>query len=139
MSDACRSKYSCQKCRRPHKTLLHFEDHVRNASIVAAVPDDNKAKSDVKEVANADQESLLVNQRNSHVFISTAVVLATDKFGNTRSCRTILDSRSQVNFISKGLYNKLQLPTRHSILPINGIMVIMEQVMYNQDRVWRYN
>jgi len=117
MSDACRSKYSCKKCRRPHNSLLHFEGNARDAT----VPHDNEAESDAEEAANADQVSLLINHNKGHVFLSTAVVLATDKFGNSRQCRTILDSGSQVNFISRGLYNKLQLPTRHSILPINGI------------------
>lgn len=33
----------------------------------------------------------------------------------------VLDSGSQVNFIFKKFSNKLQLPTKESILPINGI------------------
>ncbi|XP_022171698.1 uncharacterized protein LOC111034681, partial [Myzus persicae] len=95
MSDACRSKYSCQKCRKPHNTLLHFEGNARDASAAATVLHDNEGEGDAKEVANADQVSLLINHNKGHVFLSTAVMLATDKFGNSRQCRTILDSGSQ--------------------------------------------
>lgn len=121
MSDTCRSKYSCIKCRRAHNTLLHFEGHVQDVTPAASDPKDNEATFNDERGSDRDQVSLLVNYKNSHVFLSTAVVLAADKFGNDRQCRTILDSGSQVNFISKSLYNKLQLPTRCSILPINGI------------------
>jgi len=65
--------------------------------------------------------SLLIGSEQSHVFLATAVVLASDQCGNKRKCRAILDSGSQVNFISGNLTNKLQLKCKRSNLPVSGI------------------
>jgi len=58
---------------------------------------------------------------NSYVFLSTAVVIIRDINGKAHKCRTVLDSGSQFNFISKGLQNKLKLPSERVILPVCGI------------------
>jgi len=55
------------------------------------------------------------------VFLSTALILAGDRFEKQKKCRAVLDSGSQVNFISGNLANKLQLQSKKSSLPVNGI------------------
>ncbi|XP_016657693.1 uncharacterized protein LOC107882968 [Acyrthosiphon pisum] len=63
----------------------------------------------------------IFHQGHGHVFLSTAVVLVRDHQGVRRKCHAILDSGSQVNFISKGLAKQLQLPAARSSLPVSGI------------------
>ncbi|XP_060877301.1 uncharacterized protein LOC132950092 [Metopolophium dirhodum] len=58
---------------------------------------------------------------NSHVFLATALVKVQDKNGGHRQCRAILDSGSQVNFVSKRYANLLQLACKKSSLAISGI------------------
>ncbi|XP_008180911.1 uncharacterized protein LOC103308737 [Acyrthosiphon pisum] len=59
--------------------------------------------------------------RNAHVFLATALVTVRDKNGVRRQCRAILDSGSQVNFISRKYANLLQLTCKRASLPISGI------------------
>ncbi|KAF0738583.1 Uncharacterized protein FWK35_00025854, partial [Aphis craccivora] len=67
------------------------------------------------------QISVLISNVTKHVFLTTAIVHVKVKFRRLRECRAVLDSGSQINFISKSLSNLLQLPGRKSTLPICGI------------------
>lgn len=62
-----------------------------------------------------------ITRGNSHVFLATALVIVRDKNGRRRQCRVILDSGSQVNFVSKRYANLLQLTCKKSLLSISGI------------------
>lgn len=64
---------------------------------------------------------MMAHHKCTHVFLATAIVLVTDNFGKQRECRAVLDSGSQVNFISKKITNLLMLPTKRTSLPISGI------------------
>lgn len=114
MADKCNSKYSCFKCKKRHNSLLHFEKTTSSAT--ASVQNDVSA-----ETNDSSKISIPVKVTNGHVFLATADILVKDSSGSERNCRIVLDSGSQVNFISNKLSNKLQLPTKESSLPINGI------------------
>lgn len=114
MADKCNSKYSCFRCKKRHNSLLHFEKTTSSAT--ANVQNDGLA-----ETNDNSKISMPVKVTNGHVFLATAAILVKDNRGSERNCRIVLDSGSQVNFISKELSNKLQLPTKESSLPINGI------------------
>jgi len=57
----------------------------------------------------------------THVFLATAIVSVRDNLGVYRKCRAVMDSGSQVNFISKRFAKRLQLPSKRMMLPISGI------------------
>jgi len=57
----------------------------------------------------------------SHVFLATATVSVRDSLGVYRKCRAVMDSGSQVNFISKSFAKQLRLPSKRMMLPISGI------------------
>lgn len=94
------------------------------------------AKKDSKERNNKEVSQTITGSRspektlkvscsaqheNAHVFLATTIVLVTDNFGNKCKCRVILDSGSQINFISMKLVNLLQLPRKNVSLSISGI------------------
>jgi len=54
-------------------------------------------------------------------FLTTAVVTVWDSGGSYHKCQAVLDSGSQVNFISKGLSRVLGLKQRLNVQPIWGI------------------
>lgn len=56
-----------------------------------------------------------------YVFLATAMVNVQDRNGGQRKCRAILDSGSQINFISYGFAKLLQLSSKKTSLPVCGI------------------
>jgi len=119
-ADKCRSRYNCFVCKGKHNTLLHYE---RKGEPSKFVSDEDMLEEGVASSSNqtGSKKVLLVHQGHGHVFLSTAVVLVRDHQGVRRKCHAILDSGSQVNFISKGLAKQLQLPAARSLLPVSGI------------------
>lgn len=110
LSNAFKSVHTCRYCKRSQNTLLHFErpKHVENPKI-----DDCSIPSLNQNISAA--AALLAGNERAHVFLATAVILFLDKFGNQRQCRVVLDSGSQINFISKRLANLLQLPDKKNL------------------------
>jgi len=121
-SNICKSFYSCRKCKGKHNTLLHLErgrdqdkdNHVPTQPI--------KVKETVPETSpNTSASAAHISAAPGHVFLATAIVHVQDKLGRLHECRAVLDSGSQINFVTKNLSNLLQLPRRKSSLPICGI------------------
>lgn len=116
--DSCKSRFVCQKCRRRHNTIIHLEQQEKleqNSEEVLQPNSSSKSPEELPKVSCAAQ------YENAHVFLATAIVFVTDNFGNKRKCRVVLDSGSQINFISKRLVNLLQLPRKSASLLISGI------------------
>jgi len=117
--DKCRSRFNCFICKGKHNTLLHYERQANPSNVIA---EDESIEDTVSTSTSGGSKSvLLVHQGHGHVFLSTAVVLVRDNQGLSRKCHAILDSGSQVNFITKGLARQLQLPAARVTLPVSGI------------------
>ncbi|XP_017483470.1 PREDICTED: uncharacterized protein LOC108372312 [Rhagoletis zephyria] len=58
---------------------------------------------------------------NSNVLLATAILSVKNRSGNFVPCRAILDSASQINFVTTRLANLLQLPLKQSTILISGI------------------
>ncbi|XP_025407382.1 uncharacterized protein LOC112681329 [Sipha flava] len=119
MADKCKSKYSCLKCNRKHNTLLHYETQF-DTSESKSISDINHGKNP-QSTASCSSTSLIAHNSNGHVFLPTVIVSVSDSHGTERKCRAILDSGSQINFVSKRLANMLQLPRQKVSLPVSGI------------------
>lgn len=120
LANVCKSRFSCSRCQRKHNTLLHFDgqpDKTTNKVKNNEKPEDSLLAS----TSQGNSISMAATLVNSHVFLSTAVVMIKDNYGNAHKCRAVLDSGSQLNFISKGLQNKLKLPSERVVLPVCGI------------------
>lgn len=78
---------ACTICNKPHHELLHRDSG-------------NTRAQSVGDPANSTalQSALLTNRGSS--YLATAVVLVEDANGKVRKCRCVLDSGSQINFVT---------------------------------------
>lgn len=121
MVTTCRSNYNCRKCQRKHNTLIHFEDSSDSKEIDDKINENSVASTSNNPIVDTAKTSLMAQHAASHVFLATASVFIMDYFGNRHECTVVLDSGSQVNFISKKLANLLKLPMKDAYLHISGI------------------
>ncbi|VVC27564.1 Peptidase aspartic, putative,Retrotransposon, Pao,Aspartic peptidase domain [Cinara cedri] len=119
LKEHCKSKFSCQVCEDRHNTLIHSDTPV--ISTAKRPSSSSLAKEDNATKELASHLSLSVHGGGGHVFLATASVLVSDNRGEFKECRAILDSGSQINFISKDFANLLQLPRKKTMLPVSGI------------------
>lgn len=70
---------------------------------------------------------------SSQVLLSTAIKKILGSDGNSHTCRVLLDSRSQVHFLTEKLVKRLGLKTREIELPLGGV----NQMTSNIDKVTR--
>ncbi|XP_038116869.1 uncharacterized protein LOC119769052 [Culex quinquefasciatus] len=101
----CGSQHSCRKCQRRHSTLLHRHPP---ASRISGQPHSQPSPSCHK--------APMVN-----AMLPTALVTLRDNENQPVPCRILMDSGSQVNFISKSMAARLKLPKTASNVPICGI------------------
>ncbi|CAI6370378.1 unnamed protein product [Macrosiphum euphorbiae] len=120
LANVCKSRYSCGRCHRRHNTLLHLEGRPDNTT-ENVTNDAQEASSMIAPTSQGHAHAMAATLPNSYVFLSTAVAIIKDINGKAHKCRTVLDSGSQLNFISKGLQNKLKLPSERVVLPVCGI------------------
>lgn len=114
---------TCKICSRKHNTLLH---------ITNAADDQAKSGENVKQESGASSsaESNVANVVVGHssnaaskngAFLSTASVFAQCKDGSQRSCRVLLDSGSQANFVTKDFVVALGVAPRSIDISVSGI------------------
>ena len=101
----CKSSACCRKCGRKHHTLLHREQpssHNEETKSNLNVSNTNATKSNDSNVTDSKQVALNTSvATKSHVLLSTALVQITDKVGNKRKAKALLDSGSRSCFISQ--------------------------------------
>lgn len=121
-AEACKSTYKCYVCNQKHHTLLHFERNAynKNASLLSGTVDREELLP-AEDTSAASGAALLASSICHHVFLATALVQVTDRYGGKRECRAVLDNGSQVNFISRKFFKKLQLSSRKAEMPVHGI------------------
>jgi len=114
----------CRKCGKPHNTLLHFGSPKTNGS-----NDDNQPaipSSEPIRASSSETSPPLVTQCTqvnsaSKIFLSTAIIDVYDYKGELHGCRVLLDSGSQLNFITEDFVNKLQINSRSLHVSISGV------------------
>ncbi|XP_055522775.1 uncharacterized protein LOC129716956 [Wyeomyia smithii] len=129
----CKSTKTCSKCKRRHHTLLHAEggpaqgtdssaskaiEQPVSQSSAAVQPSDTKA---ALEHVSTTAASNMGGVPTSQIFLLTATVVILDKHGQQHTCRALLDSGSQVNFISKAMHQKIQTESEAVNIPITGV------------------
>lgn len=123
---------TCKKCGRAHNTLLHFEsrgwgrgnantayEEVSPQTSMGAVEAEQQS---VQTSPRENQASLTATSGNSsQILLSTALVQVFDSTGKAFRCRALLDSGSQVNFMSQELQTRLGLKEKKGQTHIVGI------------------
>ncbi|XP_043502762.1 uncharacterized protein LOC122524512 [Polistes fuscatus] len=103
----------CKTCNKGHNTLLHFsEPHSAQAQI---------------------NSNLHTSNISNQVILATALVRIEDKIGNFHTCRALLDSGSQSNFITRKLANHLGLKLLKSDIRISGINMSNSKTLFTTD------
>lgn len=136
-SSSCQSSNTCRKCQKRHHTLLH-EDPADKDKVKLEV---SSTESEANVLATAhgpvkqiDSESSVnlhptssttfscnFMQSTKTVLLLTAIVHAIDKHNQPHKCRVLLDSGSQVNFVSEEMASLLGWPKQRADVHITGI------------------
>ncbi|XP_055543544.1 uncharacterized protein LOC129729089 [Wyeomyia smithii] len=104
---------TCRKCNFPHHTLLHPP----TTQNMAGSPT-NQQQSAQSFISALDSAG---GRGSANVLLATVAINVLDKKGHPHACRAILDSASQVNFISDSLRKQLGLDTSHANVDLEGI------------------
>lgn len=110
---------SCRQCQSRHHTLLYISTNSAHSSSLA---DSSQASSSlISRSVSCPPHQASNDMPDDYVLLATAIVLMQNRFGEHIQCRAILDSASQLNFITTRFANQLQLKTRRSHVAISGI------------------
>lgn len=113
-STKCTSKSRCKRCRSLHHTLLHFESPSQLPT--GTEPTTTQSSSHTKSMPVA-----LLSRTAKRAFIPTAIVLIKDQAGVYHPIRTLLDSCSELNFITEEAAKRLKLKWQYNEQEVSGI------------------
>jgi hypothetical protein len=103
----CRSNYTCKMCNLKHNSMLHIARNSENQAV-------NQPTESTLSV-NACQVYF------TNVLLPTAVVKVFDNTGRPQKLRALLDSASQINFLTEEASKRLKLSCGTTQLSISGI------------------
>ncbi|XP_031341104.1 uncharacterized protein LOC116169216 [Photinus pyralis] len=116
----CNSRYKCKHCQRPHNSILCLSN---SATSPSEIPSELVLNNSVPSTSVTPELTSLVCTDSDQVLLSTAIIQVLSKQNKWVRARCILDSGSQVSFITKNLCTKLGFkpnPSNTSIIGING-------------------
>ncbi|XP_036149070.1 uncharacterized protein LOC118647739 [Monomorium pharaonis] len=109
----------CRTCGLKHNTFLHS---TREPGGDGTNPRGNESDGSSGTVNTASVSAHAAVERSGRdVLLSTAIIYVYDKNNTRRMCRVLLDSGSQVNFITGEFLGALRLAPRPTSISISGI------------------
>lgn len=108
-----------------HHTLLHF-DSTSNIKEYSSEATCSNQESDSNSPVQAI--SCCSSANTNCTLLSTAIVNVPDCNGQMHSCRLLLDSGSQNNFISKEFCNKLKLRPQKMQISVSGLNQVVSEI-----------
>ncbi|XP_060536447.1 uncharacterized protein LOC132708258 [Cylas formicarius] len=135
----CPTSVHCKICKFPHHTLLHFpknneDDHLAQStepqlftstpSHSQALPNANANDSTCAAAFQPPNLTLVGSSavsEQSTVLLSTIVAHVKDIYGFFQKVRIMLDTGSMANFISQNCADRLGLPRKKVLVPIEGL------------------
>lgn len=113
----CNSTSLCRQCKQKHHTLLHFD---KRNSLSTQVETTVEAPSAASTSEPVNSLTGLLPKKTS-VLLATALVEVLDSRGNFQKVRTLIDSGSQVSFITQKCVNRLGLSRYSLSLSVQGL------------------
>lgn len=111
--DSCPISDKCRHCQGPHHSLLHGSNFNKSHHDSVETPTSAHISSSVRSVERS--------RHSPFVYLATALVHVINRHGQPIEGRALLDSGSQINFISTSFMSKLKLDSVHSSTKIHGI------------------
>ncbi|XP_049308578.1 uncharacterized protein LOC125777516 [Bactrocera dorsalis] len=116
----CKSS-NCRKCHSKHHTLLHF-NRLPSANSNDLPLISNSVQANAMTATLPTQPDISASRSPSDVvLLATAIVLVKNRAGTFVPCRSLLDSGSQIHFVTSRFANQLQLPKSKSFASVSGI------------------
>lgn len=127
----CTSKSRCKTCQKAHHSMLHFDSLIKSVRS----QESSNLSSDVPPFVPHNMMKK-VHQQSTHAttsvpakaftascctLLSTVLVNVIDKYGNLQSCRALLDSGSDTNFLTTQCAKKLKLDLKEACVMLTGI------------------
>ncbi|XP_073841380.1 uncharacterized protein [Musca autumnalis] len=122
MLKKCKSS-RCRICSSKHHSMLHM-DNVTSDTSVHLLPQQTvpvTKNSSQSALVSSSMSTILEAPSNTNVLLATAVVLVKSNFGEFIPYRALLDSASQLNFITRRAANQLHLKVNNSSVTVSGI------------------
>ncbi|KAM8702168.1 hypothetical protein ACLKA7_000726 [Drosophila subpalustris] len=115
-----RKGHVLQQCRSGH--CKHCPYNAPSVSLAQAVvvPQPTSSSALISTSSDSPPEALK-SKPAEYVLLPTAIIYAKSRSGTFLPCRALLDSASQLNFITARLAKQLQLKTHRSRISISGI------------------
>lgn len=111
-------KFSCcPKCNKKHNSKLHDNQAIDN-TLTNPNPNEQSSNQHHTVLYTETATTSKHNAKNMNVMLSTALIHVYDQCGQLQVCRAVLNSGSQLNFISADCALTLGLPLHTSPLNI---------------------
>jgi len=116
------SKHACHVCNKQHHTLLHVNTQNSSASNRRPITNHNPSANEWNSApAEVNTYCSLKRKPTNHDLLATAIVEVKNKYNQYVPCRVLVDSASQLNFISEKCVQCLRLPRTQTPVSIQGI------------------
>uniref|UniRef100_A0A2S2PG26 Uncharacterized protein n=1 Tax=Schizaphis graminum TaxID=13262 RepID=A0A2S2PG26_SCHGA len=122
----------CPHCGEKHNSKLHEKQTSTSNADAPVANDDDRPQQHATAMYT---EILAPKTENLNVLLATAIVNVCDTFGRMHSCRAVLDSGSQLNFITNSCAKKLNLSTDMHTLNIVGVSAMSSTAKQLQETV----
>ncbi|XP_050063102.1 uncharacterized protein LOC126552448 [Aphis gossypii] len=110
----------CPRCGKKHNSKLHV-DPSSNSEPQNSTQTEMQITSQTNAVCHAMTSNKHLPNTMSTVMLATAAVYVHDADGQPQRCRAILDSGSQLNFITSACAQRLRLKRTNVSLAISGV------------------
>ncbi|XP_059223692.1 uncharacterized protein LOC131997178 [Stomoxys calcitrans] len=125
----CPSTNRCQHCNTSHHTLLHKSNNpsptAKPPALSPPQPLSSPAHPQPSNTANSVEftqpTSLHASEEDSTVILGTARVELTSSKGRSIVARALLDSGSQLHFVTEHIAQYLRVPRKKIIMEVRGI------------------
>nr|XP_042897354.1 uncharacterized protein LOC122269252 [Parasteatoda tepidariorum] len=133
----CKSKYSCQNCKRRHHVTLHFSPEKKPYEASATASRSVLSPTAAEFITNPSRSAEVNQNKNEEYFaaasfdsnsiqskcvlLSTIICYIKDNVNNLIPCRGLLDVGANSNFISKRLSDRLNLRKEKINASVSGL------------------